>query len=137
MPAQEEEEEGVKQDMKKVPESNAWQELMDRKLHKLDMDVRRTGRTGLYDLENVLSNVEKGMKCTANQVKMSTTVVSIQKYFIQALLILRCCGSVLVDLSPEDRTKLLSETLATFRQVQLPQLSLQFVLILSFSRLRA
>ena len=82
MPAQEEEEEGVKQDMKKVPESNAWQELMDRKLHKLDMDVRRTGRTGLYDLENVLSNVEKGMKCTANQVKMSSTAVSVFKIIL-------------------------------------------------------
>ena len=75
MPEQQEEEEGVqmkervKKEAKKVPESNAWQELLDRKLHKLDMDVRRTGRTGLYDLENALSNVEKGMKCTTNQVK--------------------------------------------------------------------
>ena len=70
---QEVEEEGVlkevkKEEKKKVPESNAWQELLDRKLHKLDMDVRRTGRVGLYDLENALSNVEKGLKCTANQV---------------------------------------------------------------------
>ena len=79
MPEQQEEEEGVqmkeqmkkelKKEVKKMPESNAWQELLDRKLHKLDMDVRRTGRTGLYDLENALSNVEKGMKCTTNQVK--------------------------------------------------------------------
>ena len=75
MPEQQDEEqegvqqkEQVKKDVKKVPESNAWQELLDRKLHKLDMDVRRTGRTGLYDLENALSNVEKGMKCTTNQV---------------------------------------------------------------------
>ena len=59
----------LKKEVKKMPESNAWQELLDRKLHKLDMDVRRTGRTGLYDLENALSNVEKGMKCTTNQVK--------------------------------------------------------------------
>jgi len=106
VPEQLEEEEGVqrevKKEAKKAPESNAWQEILDRKLHKLDMDVRRTGRAGLYDLENALSQVEKGMKCTANQ----------------ALLLLRCCGSVLVDLSPDDRTKLLSETLSTFRQVE-------------------
>ena len=77
MPEQQEEEEGVQNEVKKevktVPESNAWQELLDRKLHKLDMDVRRTGRAGLYDLENTLSNVEKGMKCTANQVKLTKT----------------------------------------------------------------
>ena len=72
VPAPEEEEEGVKNEAKRVkkePESNAWQELLDRKLHKLDMDVRRTGRVGLYDLENVISNVEKGLKCTSNQVR--------------------------------------------------------------------
>ena len=71
MPAPEEGEEGVKSEAKRVkkePESNAWQELLERKLHKLDMDVRRTGRVGLYDLENVISNVEKGSKCTSNQV---------------------------------------------------------------------
>ena len=76
VPEQQEEEEGVQKEVKevkKVPESNAWQELLDRKLHKLDMDVRRTGRAGLYDLENTLSNVEKGMKCTANQVKLMKT----------------------------------------------------------------
>ena len=44
-----------------------------------------------------------------------------KKHFVQALLIIRCCGSVLVDLSPEDRTKLLTETLSTFRQVCFPQ----------------
>ena len=72
MPAPEEGEEVVKTEAKRVkkePESNAWQELLDRKLHKLDMDVRRTGRVGLYDLENVISNVEKGSKCTSNQVR--------------------------------------------------------------------
>ena len=81
MPEQLEEEEGVqrevKKEAKKAPESNAWQEILDRKLHKLDMDVRRTGRAGLYDLENTLSNVEKGMKCTANQVNRPKHISSI------------------------------------------------------------
>ena len=82
---QEEEQDGAQQQqqqkepVKKVPESNAWQELLDRKLHKLDMDVRRTGRAGLYDFENVLSNVEKGLKCTANQVKLTTTYQCFQQ----------------------------------------------------------
>ena len=75
---QEEEQDGAQQQqkepVKKAPESNAWQELLDRKLHKLDMDVRRTGRAGLYDFENVLSNVEKGLKCTANQVKLTNNI---------------------------------------------------------------
>ena len=83
MPEQQEVvEEGVPKEVKKnVPESNAWQELLDRKLHKLDMDVRRTGRVGLYDLENALSNVEKGMKCTANQVMKHTIFQLFQQIY--------------------------------------------------------
>ena len=41
---------------------------MDRKLYKVDMDVRRNGRVGLLDLENVVDTVVKSGQCTSNQV---------------------------------------------------------------------
>ena len=41
---------------------------MDRKLYKIDMDVRRNGRVGLMDLDNVVETVVKSGQCTSNQV---------------------------------------------------------------------
>jgi len=63
------------------------EEILDKKLYKLDMDVRRMGRASSNELDEMVNFVERTGGCTANQ----------------ALLILRCCGYVLVDLSREER----------------------------------
>jgi len=68
---------------------------MDRKLYMIDMDVRRTGRAMSYGVDQILNTVRQYKRCSPNQ----------------ALLILRCCGSVLVDLSSSQRTALMTETL--------------------------
>lgn len=67
------------------------EEILDKKLYKLDMDVRRMGRASSNELEELINFVERTGGCTANQ----------------ALLILRCCGSFLVDLSREERCEFL------------------------------
>jgi len=78
-----------------------WQELLDKKLYKIDTEVRRVGRASQWDLEDVMNTVDKGKLCSPNQ----------------ALLVLRCCGSVQVDLAPEERTRLLAEYLAVLGRV--------------------
>ena len=42
--------------------------MLDRKLYKIDMDVRRTGRANYYDLQNVVRTVRVSGRCTPNQV---------------------------------------------------------------------
>eukprot|EP00090_Calanus_glacialis_P034548 TRINITY_DN5817_c0_g1_i1.p1 TRINITY_DN5817_c0_g1~~TRINITY_DN5817_c0_g1_i1.p1 ORF type:complete len:1542 (-),score=471.24 TRINITY_DN5817_c0_g1_i1:80-4384(-) len=59
------------------------------------MDVRRTGRALTHDLARIVRMIELSGICTANQ----------------ALLVLRCCGDVLVDIDRESRIKL-AETYA-------------------------
>ena len=66
------------------------EEMLDRMLYKLDMDVRRTGRALSFELEKTVRMIEMSGLCTSNQ----------------ALLVLRCCGEVLVDIDREDRSKL-------------------------------
>jgi len=66
------------------------EEVLDRMLYKLDLDLRRTGRVVSYELEKVVRMIDLSGVCTANQ----------------ALLLLRCCGEVLVDLDRESRNKL-------------------------------
>jgi len=66
------------------------EEVLDRMLYKLDLDLRRTGRVVSYELEKVVKIIELSGVCTSNQ----------------ALLLLRCCGNVLVDLDKGTRNKL-------------------------------
>jgi len=66
------------------------EEVLDRMLYKLDLDLRRTGRVVSYELEKVVKMIEVSGVCTANQ----------------ALLLLRCCGDVLVDLDRKTRNKM-------------------------------
>jgi len=76
------------------------EEKMDRMLYKMDMDVRRQGRTVSFELEKIVRMVEKNGVCTANQ----------------ALLVLRCCGEVLVDLDMKERTKLVESYTKILKQ---------------------
>ena len=76
------------------------EEKMDRMLYKMDMDVRRQGRTVSFELEKIVRMVEKNGVCTANQ----------------ALLVLRCCGEVLVDLDMKERTKLVESYTEILKQ---------------------
>eukprot|EP00092_Neocalanus_flemingeri_P006880 GFUD01007426.1.p1 GENE.GFUD01007426.1~~GFUD01007426.1.p1 ORF type:complete len:1519 (+),score=489.48 GFUD01007426.1:137-4558(+) len=75
---------------KKTTFKSQQEEIMDRKLYKLDMDVRRTGRALSFELEKIVRMIERSGLCTTNQ----------------ALLVLRCCGDVLVDIHRDNRTLL-------------------------------
>ena len=92
LPVENTEEEG--ESVSRVVKSQQ-EELLDRNLYKLDMDVRRTGRALTHDLARIVRMIELSGICTANQ----------------ALLVLRCCGDVLVDIDRESRIKL-AETYA-------------------------
>ncbi|XP_055339824.1 leucine-rich PPR motif-containing protein, mitochondrial-like [Paramacrobiotus metropolitanus] len=65
----------------------------EKSLAKLDMDVKRTGRVSLADFTACYEILKK-----AESISSQT-----------ALLMIRCCGSLLSDLKPVDRIKLTTE----------------------------
>jgi len=78
------------------------EEILKRMLYRLDMDVRRTGRSLNFELEKSVKLIELSGFCRAEQ----------------ALLVLRCCGEVLVDMNRQDRAKLLGRYTAILRKNQ-------------------
>jgi len=91
---------GEPEKRKRVTMKSKEEDLLDRMLYKLDLDVRRTGRALSIELEKAAKMIERSGSCTANQ----------------ALLVLRCCGEVLVDIDKENRTKLLERYLAIIKK---------------------
>jgi len=76
-------------------------EHLDRQLYKLDMDVRRTGRTLPHDLNMIMEKITPEFPCTSNQ----------------ALMILRCCGSLLSDEKIAQRTERVEKYWKTFQEL--------------------
>ena len=74
--------------------------ILEKMLYKLDLDMRNTGRVLNHELEKVVKNMEQSGSCTANQ----------------ALLVLRCCGEVLVDRARQDRAKLLDRYIGVLKK---------------------
>ena len=84
---------------KKNTSKSQQEEVMDI-MSKLDLEVRRTGRAPSFQLEQIVRKIETSGVCTANH----------------ALLVLRCCGEVLVDVDRENRTKLVQRYKDTIKR---------------------
>ena len=93
-------EEGTDAEKRRKVTKSKEEDILDRMLYKLDMDVRRTGRALSIELAKAVRMVEQSGSCTANQ----------------ALLVLRCCGEVLVDIDRGNRTKLVERYAGILRK---------------------
>ena len=93
-------EEGTDAEKRRKVAKSKEEDILDRMLYKLDMDVRRTGRALSIELAKAVRMVEQSGSCTANQ----------------ALLVLRCCGEVLVDIDRGNRTKLVERYAGILRK---------------------
>ncbi|XP_049788788.1 leucine-rich PPR motif-containing protein, mitochondrial [Schistocerca nitens] len=77
---------------------------LDRSLRRLDQDVRRTGRITRKELEDVLGDLRHARCATSTQ----------------SLLIIRCCGNLVPEESPEVRTKIVNEVWKTLENLGVP-----------------
>lgn len=88
-----------------VTQSRENQEVnLDRSLRRLDQDVRRTGRITRKELEYVLEELRNARSATSTQ----------------SLLIIRCCGNLVPEESPEVRTKIVNEVWKTLENMGVP-----------------
>jgi hypothetical protein len=78
---------------------------LDNKLHSVNLELQRKGRiipTDVKDVHSMASRIHaRGQYCSANQ----------------ALLLLRCCGSIFVDAKREERSKLALEMWELFHKM--------------------
>lgn len=82
-----------------VPEKN-----IDKHIQRLDQDVRRAGRISKKELEDVFKEIK--------HLKHATST--------QSLMIIRCCGNLVPEESPEVRTNLVKEIWATLEKIGVP-----------------
>lgn len=87
-----------------VPSHSHNDSNLDRSLKRLDQDVRRTGRITRRELEDVLEELRHTKSATSTQ----------------SLLIIRCCGSLLPEASPNIRTQLVEEIWKTLENIGVP-----------------
>ena len=79
--------------------SNEEGRAISASLHKLNLNVQRTGRAYIRTVERIFNAVKGREECTSNE----------------ALLLLRCCGTILTDEIPSVRADL-SESIWNFLQ---------------------
>ncbi|XP_050542701.1 leucine-rich PPR motif-containing protein, mitochondrial-like isoform X8 [Daktulosphaira vitifoliae] len=77
---------------------------VDKQIKKLDEDVRKFGRISKRELESILKEIEENKSATSSQ----------------SLLIIRCCGTLLPDELPENRTKLVQKIWTTLNNLDVP-----------------
>ena len=99
--------------METKPETNAgWvkksqvkskqEERLDRMLYSLDLSIRKRGRIQIMDFDNVFHLIRSLKFCSSSQ----------------AVLLLKCCGEVLVDEDRQVRTGLVEKCLRLLRKIQ-------------------
>lgn len=77
---------------------------LDQSIKRLDEDVRRTGRISRKDIEDILSELQQKKSATSTQ----------------SLMIIRCCGNLVPEETPEFRTQLVNEIWNTFEKLGVP-----------------
>ncbi|XP_023722989.1 leucine-rich PPR motif-containing protein, mitochondrial isoform X2 [Cryptotermes secundus] len=87
-----------------VPSHSHNDSNLDRSLRRLDQDVRRIGRITRRELEDVLEELRHAKSATSTQ----------------SLLIIRCCGNLVPEASPEVRTQLVEEIWKTLENIGVP-----------------
>ena len=77
------------------------EERLDKMLYSLDLNIRKRGRILISEFDKVLSRVSVLQCCSPSQ----------------AVLMLKCCGEVLVDEDKQSRTRLLEKTLRLVKNI--------------------
>ena len=77
------------------------EERLDKILYSLDLSIRKRGRIGIMDFDNVFNLIKWLRFCSPSQ----------------AVLLLKCCGEVLVDEDRQVRTGLLEKCLRVLRRI--------------------
>ncbi|XP_063242318.1 leucine-rich PPR motif-containing protein, mitochondrial [Bacillus rossius redtenbacheri] len=77
---------------------------LERSLRRLDQDARRAGRISKRELEDILDELRLTRSATSSQ----------------SLLIIRCCGNLVPEESPEVRTRLVEEIWKTLENLGVP-----------------
>nr|CAD7437873.1 unnamed protein product [Timema bartmani] len=84
--------------------SSTHNENLERSLRRLDQDVKRSGRISKRELEDILEELRHTRSATSTQ----------------SLLIIRCCGSLVPEESPEVRTQLVEEIWKALENLGVP-----------------
>nr|CAD7568028.1 unnamed protein product [Timema californicum] len=84
--------------------SSSHNENLERSLRRLDQDVKRSGRISKRELEDILEELRHTRSATSTQ----------------SLLIIRCCGSLVPEESPEVRTQLVEEIWKALENLGVP-----------------
>lgn len=77
---------------------------LDMSIKRLDEDVRKTGRISRKDIEDILTEMQQRKSATSTQ----------------SLMIIRCCGNLVPEETPEFRTQLVNEIWNTFEKLGVP-----------------
>ncbi len=85
--------------MEHVSPPSLWLNL-DRELHNINLKVQRTGRILPVEVDKLFGLVKVTKQCSSNQ----------------ALLLLRCCGSIVPDSRMSDRQKMIEEMWTFFEK---------------------
>ena len=78
------------------------EERLDRLFYSLDLSIRKRGRIQIMDFDNVFHLIRSLRFCSSSQ----------------AVLLLKCCGEVLVDEDRQGRTGLVEKCLRLLRKIQ-------------------
>ena len=78
------------------------EERLDRLFYSLDLSIRKRGRIQIMDFDNVFHLIRSLKFCSSSQ----------------AVLLLKCCGEVLVDEDRQVRTGLVEKCLRLLRKIQ-------------------
>ncbi|XP_043224122.1 leucine-rich PPR motif-containing protein, mitochondrial-like [Amphibalanus amphitrite] len=85
-------------------ESSSGLQTLDRALQKLDLDIRKTGRISTREVEEIYE-----------EVKVTGAISS-----SQSLLLIRCCGNLVAEELPEQRTQLAQNIWQTLQSIGVP-----------------
>ena len=86
----------------KQPQKRKQEERVDKILYSLDLNIRKSGRIQIGELDGLFKLIKSLRFCTASQ----------------AVLLLKCCGEVLVDEDRQVRTGLVEKCLRLLRKIQ-------------------
>ena len=84
----------------KEPQKRKQEERLDKILYSLDLNIRKSGRIQISELDGLFKLIKSLRFCSASQ----------------AVLLLKCCGEVLVDEDRQRRTRLLEKCLSLLKK---------------------
>lgn len=96
---------------------------IDNYIKKLDYDLRRLGRISKREIEEALNEInvssERFFYVCTNILLINNRICSVVEIATpsQSLMLLRCCGNLVPDELPENRTKLVQEIWQTINTI--------------------